>query len=64
MPSVSSVVRPKMTTGQLPIREYEAAGGIVVHEGQVLLLWLAGAALGWLGAWLAVSRHLGAIEPR
>lgn len=37
-------------------------GGL--HAGQVLLLWLAGAALGWLGAWLAVSRHLGAIEPR
>lgn len=27
-------------------------------------LWLTGAMLGLLGAWLAVSRHLGAIEPR
>jgi 8-oxo-dGTP pyrophosphatase MutT (NUDIX family) len=24
---------------ELPVREYEAAGGVVVHEGQVLLLW-------------------------
>ncbi|HEY3698103.1 MAG TPA: permease-like cell division protein FtsX [Spongiibacteraceae bacterium] len=32
--------------------------------GQVLAVLLAGAALGWLGAWLAVGRHLGAIEPR
>jgi cell division transport system permease protein len=29
-----------------------------------LLLWLAGGLLGLLGSWLAVSRHLGAIEPR
>lgn len=29
-----------------------------------LLLWLAGAALGLAGAWLAVARHLGDIEPR
>jgi cell division transport system permease protein len=39
-----------------------ALGGL--SPGQVLALWLSGAALGWLGAWLAVSRHLGAIEPR
>jgi cell division transport system permease protein len=32
--------------------------------GQVLLLWLSAAVLGLLGAWLAVGRHLGAIEPR
>ncbi|MGK0500514.1 MAG: cell division transport system permease protein [Oceanicoccus sp.] len=29
-----------------------------------LLLWLASALLGLAGAWIAVSRHLGAIEPR
>lgn len=29
-----------------------------------LMLWLAGGLLGLLGSWLAVSRHLGAIEPR
>lgn len=29
-----------------------------------LLLWFGGALLGLTGAWLAVSRHLGAIEPR
>ena len=27
-------------------------------------LWMTGAMLGFLGAWLAVGRHLGAIEPR
>ncbi|MEE8058536.1 MAG: permease-like cell division protein FtsX [Pseudomonadales bacterium] len=32
--------------------------------GQTLLLWLASGLLGLAGAWLAVSRHLGAIEPR
>jgi len=32
--------------------------------GQTLLLWLAGGSLGLGGAWLAVSRHLGQIEPR
>jgi cell division transport system permease protein len=31
--------------------------------GQTLLLWLASGLLGLAGAWLAVSRHLGAIEP-
>ncbi len=31
---------------------------------QTLLLWLASGLLGLAGAWLAVSRHLGAIEPR
>lgn len=30
----------------------------------VVALLLAGAVLGWLGAWGAVGRHLGAIEPR
>lgn len=29
-----------------------------------LLMWLAACVLGVLGAWLAVARHLGAIEPR
>lgn len=29
-----------------------------------LVLWVSGGVLGLLGAWLAVSRHLGAIEPR
>jgi cell division transport system permease protein len=32
--------------------------------GQSLLLWLVGSLLGLAGAWLAVSRHLGNIEPR
>ena len=32
--------------------------------GHTLLLWLASGSLGLAGAWLAVSRHLGAIEPR
>ena len=32
--------------------------------GDALLMWMAGGVLGLLGAWLAVSRHLGAIEPR
>jgi cell division transport system permease protein len=32
--------------------------------GDVLLLWMAAGALGLAGAWLAVGRHLGAIEPR
>jgi cell division transport system permease protein len=32
--------------------------------GDSLMLWLSGGLLGLLGAWLAVSRHLGAIEPR
>lgn len=31
--------------------------------GRALALLLAGAVLGWLGAWLAVGRHLSAIEP-
>ncbi|HET6655757.1 MAG TPA: permease-like cell division protein FtsX [Gammaproteobacteria bacterium] len=31
--------------------------------GGVLLLLIAGAALGWLGSWFAVARHLGDIEP-
>ncbi|ROR98943.1 cell division protein FtsX [Sinobacterium caligoides] len=29
-----------------------------------LLLLLGGSMLGWVGAWLAVSRHLGSIEPK
>ncbi len=32
--------------------------------GATVLLWLAGGLLGLGGAWLAVARHLGAIEPR
>ncbi|MCR8922049.1 permease-like cell division protein FtsX [Dasania sp. GY-MA-18] len=32
--------------------------------GEVLMLWLAAGLLGLLGAWLAVGRHLGSIEPR
>jgi len=32
--------------------------------GQTLLLWFVSGLLGLVGAWLAVSRHLGAIEPR
>lgn len=32
--------------------------------GLVALLLLGGALVGWLGAWLAVGRHLSAIEPR
>lgn len=32
--------------------------------GATLLLWLVGAALGLAGAWLAVARHLGDIEPK
>jgi cell division transport system permease protein len=32
--------------------------------GQTIVLWLVSALLGLMGAWLAVSRHLGAIEPR
>lgn len=32
--------------------------------GFTLLLWIASGALGLAGAWLAVSRHLGDIEPR
>lgn len=31
---------------------------------QTALLLLSGVALGWLGAWLAVGRHLGAVQPR
>ncbi|HET6726181.1 MAG TPA: permease-like cell division protein FtsX [Gammaproteobacteria bacterium] len=31
--------------------------------GGVLLLLVAGGALGWLGSWFAVARHLGEIEP-
>ncbi|HET8551517.1 MAG TPA: permease-like cell division protein FtsX [Gammaproteobacteria bacterium] len=31
--------------------------------GGVLLLLIAGGALGWLGSWFAVTRHLGKIEP-
>jgi cell division transport system permease protein len=41
--------------------EYSLAG--LGAERAVVLL-LGGALLGWLGAWLAVGRHLGAIEPR
>lgn len=32
--------------------------------GETLSLWLSASLLGLLGAWLAVGRHLGAIEPR
>jgi len=32
--------------------------------GDMVNLWLASALLGWLGAWLAVARHLGEVEPR
>lgn len=41
--------------------EFSLAG---LGVSRSLLLWLSGALLGWLGAWLAVGRHLGAIEPR
>lgn len=40
--------------------------GFALHgldTGGVLTLLAAGAALGWAGSWLAVSRHLGEIEP-
>jgi cell division transport system permease protein len=36
--------------------------GLGLHR--VLALLIGGAVLGWLGAWLAVGRHLGDIEPR
>jgi len=36
--------------------------GLATHQMAVLLLSALG--LGWLGAWLAVGRHLGAIQPR
>lgn len=32
--------------------------------GQVLMLWSIASLLGLMGAWLAVGKHLGAIEPR
>jgi cell division transport system permease protein len=32
--------------------------------GDMSNLWLASGLLGWLGAWLAVARHLGDIEPQ
>lgn len=32
--------------------------------GDMVDLWLVSALLGWLGAWLAVARHLGEIEPQ
>jgi len=32
--------------------------------GDMSNLWLASALLGWLGAWLAVARHLGDVEPQ
>lgn len=32
--------------------------------GDMVNLWLTAAMLGWLGAWLAVARHLGDIEPQ
>jgi cell division transport system permease protein len=35
--------------------------GLGTRDGLVLLL--VGAALGWLGSWVAVGRHLGEIEP-
>ncbi|SJZ80530.1 cell division protein FtsX [Oceanospirillum multiglobuliferum] len=35
-----------------------------LNSGDSLVLILSGAILGWLGAWLAVGRHLGDIEPR
>lgn len=41
--------------------QFELAG---LGFSQTLILWLAGALLGLAGSWLAVSRHLGAIEPR
>jgi cell division transport system permease protein len=31
---------------------------------ETLGLWVGGAVLGWAGAWLAVARHLGDIEPK
>lgn len=37
---------------------------IGLNFGDSLLLILTSTLLGWLGAWLAVSRHLGDIEPR
>ncbi|MAC45559.1 MAG: cell division protein FtsX [Oceanospirillum sp.] len=37
---------------------------IGLGAGDSLLLILTSTLLGWLGAWLAVSRHLGDIEPR
>ncbi|MDB6060033.1 MAG: Cell division protein FtsX [Verrucomicrobiaceae bacterium] len=39
-----------------------ALTGLGVERAITLLV--GGALLGWLGAWLAVGRHLGAIEPR
>jgi cell division transport system permease protein len=35
-----------------------------LSAGQIAALLLVGSILGWCGAWSAVSRHLGAIEPR
>lgn len=32
--------------------------------GNAAALWMTGALLGWLGAWLAVGRHLSEIEPQ
>jgi len=32
--------------------------------GDMVNLWLVSALLGWLGAWLAVARHLGEVEPK
>jgi cell division transport system permease protein len=59
--SVAALSRPVETLAKLYGSAFSLAGLSLVQAGYVLL---AGAALGWLGAWLSAARHLRAIEPR
>ena len=59
--SVSWLSGPVATLADLYQSEFVLLG---LSFGEVILLWLSAALLGLLGAWLAVGRHLGAIEPK
>jgi len=59
--SIAWLSKPVATLAGLYQSDFSLQGLAV---GEILLLWLCAALLGLLGAWLAVGRHLNAIEPR
>src|SRR5690606_27096600 len=59
--AVAVLERPVTQLAQLYGSRYSLAG---LSPRDLGWLALAGAGLGWLGAWLAAARHLRSIEPR
>ncbi len=59
--AVGSLGEPVAQLAALYHSEYSLTG---LGLQRATLLLVGGAVLGWFGAWLAVGRHLGAIEPR